>query len=38
MRLELLTNATTVNDAIRFVPSHAALPIEKDNFDDRVTK
>jgi hypothetical protein len=30
MKLELLTNATVVDDAIRFVASHAA-PIEKVN-------
>lgn len=32
MKLELLTNATVVDDAIRFVTSHAA-PIEKANSD-----
>jgi hypothetical protein len=36
MKLELLTNATVVNDAIRFVASHAAVPTttEKANSDD----
>jgi hypothetical protein len=39
MKLELLTNATVVDDAIRFVTSHAAVPTitEKANSDDRVT-
>jgi hypothetical protein len=32
MKLELLTNATVVEDAIRFVASHAA-PTEKANSD-----
>jgi DNA-binding transcriptional regulator LsrR (DeoR family) len=33
MKLELLTNATVVDDAIRFVASHSAAPIEKANSD-----
>jgi hypothetical protein len=38
MKLELLTNATVVDDAIRFVASHAApKTIEKTNSDDIVT-
>jgi hypothetical protein len=39
MKLELLTNATVVDDAIRFVASHAVVPktTEKANSDDRVT-
>jgi hypothetical protein len=37
MRLELLTNATVVNDASRFVASNAASTIEKANSDERVT-
>jgi hypothetical protein len=38
MKLELLTNATVVDDAIRFVASHAAATAtEKANSDDRVT-
>jgi hypothetical protein len=39
MKLELLTNATVVNDAIRFVPSHTTAPTttEKANSDERVT-
>jgi hypothetical protein len=38
MKLELLTNATVVDDAIRFVASHAILTrTEKANSDDRVT-
>ena len=39
MKLELLTNATVVDDAIRLVASHAAKPTttEKANSDDRVT-
>ena len=39
MKLELLTNVTVVDDAIRFVASHtAALPTtEKANSDERVT-
>lgn len=32
MKLELLTNAAVIDDAIRFVASHAA-PIEKANSD-----
>ena len=35
MKLELLTNATVVDDAIRFVTLHAA-PIEKVNSDKMV--
>jgi hypothetical protein len=35
MKLELLTNATVVDDAIRFVASHAAS-IEKANSDKMV--
>lgn len=39
MKLELLTNATVIDDAIRFVSSHViAAAIEKDNTDDRVTE
>jgi hypothetical protein len=38
MKLELLTNATVVGDAIGFVASHAAhTTTEKANSDDRVT-
>jgi hypothetical protein len=39
MKLELLTNATVVDDAIRFVASHSAAPAttEKANSDERVT-
>jgi hypothetical protein len=38
MKLELLTNATVVDDAIRFVASYTALqPREKANSDERVT-
>ncbi len=37
MKLELLTNATVVDDAIRFVASHAA-PIEKANSDKMVVR
>jgi hypothetical protein len=39
MKLELLTNATVVDDAIRFVSSHtkAQAITEKANSDDRVT-
>lgn len=38
MKLELLTNATVVEDAMRFVSSHAvAAATEKDNADDSVT-
>jgi hypothetical protein len=38
MKLELLTNATVVDDAIRFVASHAApTKTEKANSDERVT-
>jgi hypothetical protein len=38
MKLELLTNSTVVNDAIRFVASHATHTItEKANSDERVT-
>jgi hypothetical protein len=37
MKLDLLTNATVVGDAIRFVSSHVvAAATEKDNTDDRV--
>jgi predicted subunit of tRNA(5-methylaminomethyl-2-thiouridylate) methyltransferase len=37
-KLELLTNATVVDDAIRFVSSHAvALATERDNANDSVT-
>jgi hypothetical protein len=36
MKLELLTNATVVDDAIRFVSSHA-VPIGKTNSDKMVT-
>jgi hypothetical protein len=39
MKLELLTNATVVDDAIRFVASHAVVPktTEKANSDNIVT-
>jgi hypothetical protein len=39
MKLELLTNATVVDDAIRFVASHTTAPTttEKANADERVT-
>jgi hypothetical protein len=37
MKLELLTNATVVDDAIRFVALHAAPITEKANSDERVT-
>jgi hypothetical protein len=39
MKLELLTNATVVDDAIRFVDSHTAVPTitEKANSDDGFT-
>ena len=37
MKLELLTNATVVDDAIRFVATHTALSTEKANSDNRVT-
>jgi hypothetical protein len=38
MKLELLTNATVVDDAIRFVASHSVpTTIEKANSDERVT-
>ena len=38
MKLELLNNATVVDDAIRFVSSHAApTTTEKANSDGRVT-
>jgi hypothetical protein len=39
MKLELLTNATVVDDAIRFVASHAVVPktTEKANSNVRVT-
>jgi hypothetical protein len=38
MKLELLTNATVLDDAIRFVASHkAATSTEKANSDDSVT-
>jgi DNA-binding CsgD family transcriptional regulator len=36
MKLDLLTNATVVEDAIKFVASHA-VPTEKANSDERVT-
>jgi hypothetical protein len=39
MKLDLLTNATVVDDAIRFVASHtsASVTTEKANSHDRVT-
>jgi DNA-binding transcriptional regulator LsrR (DeoR family) len=37
MKLELLTNATVVDDAIRFVASLTAVLTEKANPDERVT-
>jgi hypothetical protein len=38
MKLELLTNATVLDDAIRFVASHAApTTTQKANSDERVT-
>jgi hypothetical protein len=39
MKLDLLTNATVVDDTIRFVASHIAAPstTEKANSDERVT-
>jgi hypothetical protein len=37
MKLELLTNAAVVDDAIRFVASHAVPTIEKANSKHRVT-
>jgi hypothetical protein len=37
MKLELLTNATVVDDAIRFVATHTAVSTEKANSDNRVT-
>jgi hypothetical protein len=37
MRLELLTNVTVVDDAIRFVASHTVATTEKANSDGRVT-
>jgi hypothetical protein len=37
MKLELLTNATVVDDAIRFVASHAVKITEKANSDEGVT-
>jgi hypothetical protein len=38
MKLELLTNATVVDDTIKFVASHAAhTTIERANSDDRIT-
>ncbi len=39
MKLELLTNATVVDDAIRFVASHTAVPVTtvKANSDERIT-
>jgi hypothetical protein len=38
MKLELLTNASVVDDAIKFVISHTAVPIrEKANSHDRDT-
>ena len=36
MKLELLTNATVVEDAIRFVAAHTAAPIDKANSDKLV--
>src|ERR1044072_1954835 len=36
MKLDLLTNATVVDDAIRFVASHAAKTTEKSNSDKPV--
>jgi hypothetical protein len=33
MKLELLTNATVVNDAIRFVPSHTTAQKNEENSD-----
>jgi hypothetical protein len=39
MKLDLLTNAAVVDDAIRFVSSHVvAAATEKDNTDDRVSE
>jgi hypothetical protein len=37
MKLELLTNATVVDDAIRFVASHTLTTTEKANSDGKVT-
>jgi hypothetical protein len=37
MKLELLTNATVVDDAIRFVASHTIATMDKANTDERVT-
>jgi hypothetical protein len=37
MKLELLTNATVVDDAIRFVALHAIAAPVKANSNDRVT-
>jgi hypothetical protein len=37
MKLELLTNATVVRDAIRFVASHAATTTERANADNSIT-
>jgi hypothetical protein len=38
MKLELLTNATVVEDAMRFVSSHSVAPAtEKANSDERIT-
>jgi hypothetical protein len=37
MKLELLTNATVVDDAIRFIASHTLASTEKTNLDERVT-
>ena len=31
MKLELLTNATVIDDAIKFIAAHATAPIEKAN-------
>ena len=36
MKLELLTNATVVDDAIKFVASHSEAPIYKASFDKTV--
>jgi hypothetical protein len=37
MKLDLLTNATVVDDAIRFVASHTIPTRERANSDERVT-
>jgi hypothetical protein len=37
MKLELLTNATVIDDAIRFVALHSVPAREKANSDERVT-